>query len=65
MAARSWSCQMPRSEHFRPWIGKGPEVQLSSAWEDEGLAGVGAAELLWRVAGTGERGGRGTSQKAL
>lgn len=56
---------MPRSEHFRPWIGKGPEVQLSSAWEDEGLAGVGAAELLWRVAGTGERGGRGTSQKAL
>ena len=53
MVARSWSCQMPRSEHFRPWISKGPEVRLSSAWEDEGLAGVGAAEVLWRVAGDG------------
>lgn len=54
MAVRSLSCQMPRSEHFWPWTSKGPEVRLSSAREDEGLVGVDAAELLWRVVGDGQ-----------
>lgn len=54
MAVRSLSSHMPRSEHFWPCTSRGPEAGLSSACEDEGLAGVDAPELLWRAVGDGQ-----------